>query len=406
MQYKLAYCLLLFTTNLLAICTTDYQNSYNEFTQILNLNLFTNNVISKSYCDILNDTKTTDNLKQKLTTIINNQTNRLNWEGKNRHQVGAMLNQCTPSKNTTALIISFAGTGAYNPRSFNLMAKLIQCKSYQKLTDDQKKSTYAYVINALEKSGSIYTKWSGIEKGPMSMFIKDPDLNKISKNFKYAIFASEEAEVLSDPGNLKNYSPAKILREFRSSTVGSTIGIQNALACSKKFYKRAKELKISPKLIVMSHSSGGRSAVKYLEKVKERSPKFKVSLVLTLDPVKEAHQAAKEVTSQYLSNKADDLNPFTDNKHKKPKVYSRQQKKVLYRTSNAKRWVNFYQNKDSRSGDVGFMTHGIAGSPIYKADQNYFVSDGLDSTKTPHGEITYHQKTLAIIKKEITDLFN
>lgn len=386
-----------------SLCVNDSPKEYLEFSSINQLSLSTSKVIKKSTCDNISGESNIDKLKDEINNIVQNQTNSFDWKNKNRHQVGVMLNQCTPVKTSKALVITFAGTTAYNPRTYSLMSELIKCENYQKLPEWMKKSTYSLVIKSLKSKKSSYTKWSGIEKGPMNLFISDPELNKHAKNFDYTSFASEESEIIADTNKMKSYNPASIIKEFTTSTAGMPRGIKEAYNCTKKYFKAAKELGIKPKLIVMSHSSGGRSAVKYLEQIKNYDKNLEASLVFTIDPVKEAHEAIKEVAGQKASNTVDDYNPFTDNKHKAPKVWSRKQPKSLYKTSNTKRWINLYQNKDKVSGDAGFMKFGIAGSPIHNADANYFINDKLG--KKPHGGITYHEKTLNVLKKEIDALF-
>ena len=392
-----------FSINAFGICLSDQSEGFDSIAALQSLNTSTTKIIKKSTCDNITGDENYDTLKSEIDTIVQNQTNSLSWDGKNRHQVGEMLNQCTPTKTSKALVITFAGTNAYNPRTYNLMAQLIKCDSYQKLPTWMKNSTYSLLLNSLKTKKSSYTKWSGIEKGPMNLFISDKSLNKYTKNFDYASFASEESELIANPDKMKNYNSEKIIKEFQKSSSGIPKGIEAAHKCTKKYFKKAKLLGITPKLIVMSHSSGGRSVVKYLEQVKKYNTSLQASLVLTIDPVKEAHEAIKEVAGQKVSNTVDDYNPFTSNKNKKPKVYSRKQPKSLYKTSNSKRWINFYQTKDNKSGDAGFMKFGIAGSPIHKADQNYFLKDNLG--KKPHGEIASHDKTKEIIKKEIENLF-
>jgi len=386
------------------LCVVDYPKEYINLKIILALNSTTTKVIKKTTCENISGESNEDKLKNEINTFVQNQTNSMKWKDKDRHEVGIMLNQCIPSKSSKALVITFAGTDAYNPRTYSLMAQLIKCKNYQKLPTWLKKKTYTLLLNSLKDKKSSYTKWSGVERGPMNMFINDESLNKHARDFDYASFASEESEIIANPNKMKNYGVSAVLKEFITSTAGIPEGIQAAHACTKKYFKEAKRLGITPKLIVMSHSSGGRSVVKYLEQVKKYDASLEASLVFTIDPVKEAHEAIKEVAGQKISNTVDDYNPFTDNKHKSPKVWSRKQPKSLYKTSNAKRWINFYQSKDNKSGDAGFMKFGIAGSPISKADSNYYIKDDLG--KKPHGNITYHEKTLEVIKEEIETLFN
>lgn len=157
------------------------------------------------------------------------------------------------------------------------------------------------------------------------------------------------------------------------------------------------------KIILMSHSSGGRSVVKFLEKMKAVE-NFKADLVLTIDPVKEAQHAISEVIPQlshrYLEQGAGWILDI-DVPEREAAVWSRKQPKVLYKTSNAKRWINFYQHVDTE-GLKGPVKFGIKGSPVHKADRNIYIESGLGSSA--HGEIGYHSKLKDIVEDEILGL--
>lgn len=395
---------LLISLNLLACMAESFYSDDIVYT----LNQFSNsfnNVIDNQVCKNLADVKSKDEYKKQLQNLVQNQTNEI-WKIKNRHQMGVALNQCEPNKKSKALVISFSGTGAYNPRTHILMANLIQCQNTQDIQGWIRKYSYDYLKKILANKGSAYTKWSGIDKGPLSLFLNVPELNKKAKYFNFANFASEESEAIADPSKITGSSAGSIYREIAQSVSGFPTGVVNALVCTSSYFKKAKELGISPKLIVQSHSSGGRSVVKYLEHLKEYAPSVEADLVMTIDPVKEAHHAIGEVADQYAGKVGTaliDYIPFVDPEpHDKPvNVWSRKQPKSLYKTSNTKRWINFYQNEDKKGIDLP-VKFGIHGSPIHKADKNYFIQNVGNNG---HGAITYDERVMEKMKKEILELF-
>jgi hypothetical protein len=364
-----------------------------------------NNVIDNQVCSNLKDIKTKDDYKKQLRNLVQNQTNEI-WKIKNRHKMGVALNQCEPNKKSKALVISFSGTGAYNPRTHSLMANLIQCQNTENIPSWIRKYTYSYLMEILKNKGSAYTKWSGVDKGPLSLFLNDPELNKEARFFNFANFASEESELIANPEKIDSSSAGELLKDVSLSVSGFPQGVLNALVCTQSYFKKAKELGISPKLIVQSHSSGGRSVVKFLEHLKQYAPKVKADLVMTIDPVKEAHHAIEEVADQFAGKVGTaliDYIPFVNPEpHDKPvNVWSRKQPKSLYKTSNTKKWINFYQNEDSNGIDLP-VKFGIHGSPIHNADKNYFIQ-GLG--KKGHGGICYDERVLEKVKKEVLELF-
>lgn len=362
--------------------------------------------IQNQICENFEGLTTNTELNKEINNLVQNQTNKI-WNIKNRHKMGEALNQCDPERNSNALVITFAGTGSYNPRAHSLMAKLIKCEKFQSLPTWMKKAAYGKLLSSLKKKGSAYTKWSCVEKGPLSSFIENESLNNFAKDFDFAAFASEESELIADINNIKNYGIKELSEEVFKSVSGFPTGIFNALGCTISYFKKAQELGIEPKLIVMSHSSGGRASVKYLENLKLFLPNKKADLVLSIDPVKEAQHAIQEVASQYagkVANELLDYIPFVDKDEKKAKtpinVWTRRQPESLYKTSNSNRWINFYENVDTHGLELGF---GIRGSPIHNADSNQFIT-GLGSKA--HGEICYDKKVKDKIEEEVLKLFD
>lgn len=330
---------------------------------------------------------------------------------KDRHSVGEKLNHCEPAKDSTTLVINFMGTGGFEPRVFHIMEKLIKCPGKFSGSDQTLKLSHYLALKEFKKHLGRQAKWSALEAGPMTSMLTDPALNERAKHFDFASFPSEESEVIADPASVSWKKLLQVPKEIKRSYNNQPKGITHALECVKRYYKKAKELNIKPKLVVMSHSSGGRTSVKFMEQLKKvinpltGHKDIKSDLVFSFDPVKEAHHAIEEVASQ-LSGQAGnailDAIPFVDvDPHKPVNVWSRKQPDSLYKTSNTKRWVNVYQMSDTEGLNIT-PKFGIFGSPIDKADRNLFVKDGLD--KSAHGTIAQHQDVLKLFKDEIIAL--
>ena len=336
-------------------------------------------VLSQVNCQSATPIKSRDDLDHVIQTLLANQALQLADTPDDRHKVGEKLNDCSPEKDSQALVINFAGTGAFNPRGFHVMRELLSCYGDQELPENLKKKIFYSIAIQDRKANPESYKWSGIEAGPMNQFFSDPFLKTKGKVLDFAVFASEEAEVYGDQ---KNISLKKIIVGNKTPP-----GIAGAQACVTKYLAEAKKLSIKPKIIVLTHSSGGRSAVKFAERVKAQG--VNLDLVFSMDPVKEAQKAMLEVAGQYATFK------------KNVAVHSRKQPDALYKTSNASRWVNVYQNVDTE-GLKTKMKFGIHGSPVHEADKNVYIKDGMGSAA--HGEIAYSPETTNIFIEEMKTL--
>ena len=354
------------------------------------------------FCASLDGVKDEQTYKTKIKTLIGHQNISLKYK-TNRYQVARALNNCSPSENSKGLVLSFAGTGAFNPRTYDIMAKIIKCYNVRKLPTWLQKKSYDLVIQSLRDKKSNYTKWSTIEKGTMTRMIMSSKLKSKMAQYDFAIYPSEETELLASRSNLTWKNIKNLVKEIKKSKKGLPTGIKNALNCTKIYFNAMAVKGEKPKLILMSHSSGGRSVVKFLEHLKDFSD-IKADLVLTIDPVKEAHHALAEVIPQLSAKYGQDVAEWIldiEIKDKKVAVWSRKQPKSLYKTSNAKRWINFYQQTDTEGLKME-PKFGIYGSPIHNADENMFLSNGLGSSA--HGEIGYHADVKDKIEDELLDL--
>jgi hypothetical protein len=354
---------------------------------LLYLLLTTTASLNAQSCENFSHTKTKDDFIKALSSVVQNQTTKIS-KIKDRHLVGSRLNNCIATENSKGLVVTFAGTASFNPRTYSLMRDLLKCKSYRNLPLWMKENTYFYLRTILKEKKSKFTKWSGIEKGPLSEILKSDDLSEKFKDYDFNVYASEESEVLAGLSDITIKNIGKIYSDIVKSVSGNPTGIKQAYECTKKYFKSARQKNFMPKLIILSHSSGARSIVKFLEKIKVKDYNINADLVISLDPVKEAQHAMGEALDQLLSFK--EIN-----------VWSRKQPKSLYKTSNTKRWINFYQNRD-KNGLNFPVKFGIHGSPIHNADINYYISDGLGDKA--HGQITYQYGVLDLITKELREL--
>jgi hypothetical protein len=361
--------------------------------------------VQDTFCDNFVETQIPNQLMTQIKGLVQSQKNIIGTTS-DANKLGKALNECSPKKSSKALVLSFAGTGAYNPRSYRLMADLIKCRKFQSVPSWLMPSAYPYILKALKSSNSDSVKWSGLERGVLSRLLTSSSLSKHAQNFDFAIFPSEESEIIANPENITLSSLKQVSEEVARSLSGSPIGIVNAVSCAKQYFKEARDLKINPKLIVLSHSSGGRSAVKFLEKIKLSLPEVKSDLTVTIDPVKEAQHAIQEVASQYAGkagNRLLQLLPLmkVESDDMPVNVWSRRQGNSLYKTSNSRRWINFYQNSDKNGLEIS-VKFGIHGSPIKNADSNNYIKELGDKA---HGEICYNEKLLNKVEVEILDLF-
>lgn len=400
-----------FSFNLLASEYACHIPQYDQATQSLASLPSINSMLS---CDVIGQIRTQDKLEQAISYLALEQKSIIyNKKLTNRHQIGEQLRDCSAQKNSKGLIISFEGTGAYDPYTFDIQYKLLKCLDVDQLPPKLRDHIYNKIRKYAKKHvGAAKTKWSGVEAGPIAMLTGDPDLNKIAKQMTIANFPSEESELLADSSGLTIDNIKKIPKDFIRSSAGMPKGMHAAITCTKQYLKEAKKNAVkNPKIIVLSHSSGGRTAVKFNEYLKKiynpltYTVGVDIDLTFTIDPVKEAHHAIQDIVSQHTGNILRDVQrKFDDSvpKNKPLTVWSKKQPKSLYKTSNTKKWVNVYQNVDTKGLKAGII-FGICGSPINNADVNQYIKKGLGSAA--HGEIAYCQKTKDLFKENFSDLF-
>lgn len=275
-------------------------------------------------------------------------------------------------------------------------------------TQDPRFSPASLTDKALAKLRGRGANWSGLASGPLSEIVKDKELNS---NIQWLSFPSEEAEILSDLEALKNPNVPELIRDIRRSRSGTSRGINSALARVREISNQAKAQGKNPRFVILSHSSGGRSAVKFVERLKSRpnpatGEPYKVDLALTIDPVREAHEAVFEAAREVVNkktehgwNKVKTFLGFQPKKVYPPNVGSRRQPESLFHSDGVKEWVNFYQTTDTKGLDIP-IKFGIHGSPIEHAENHHIRDTSADG----HGAIAYHPRVLKRVKDELREL--
>ncbi|MGE3724539.1 MAG: hypothetical protein AB7I41_03255 [Candidatus Sericytochromatia bacterium] len=334
--------------------------------------------------------------------------------GENRHSLNRRLQANTPYNGADLVIIAFEGTGAFHPRCAPVMVAANELLKQQGLTSQPGKcEIHTQLSEAMSKQEGKDMNWSGLAVGPLSTLLEDPQL---APSAQWLSFPSEEFEALSGGGAVQQATLRQILTEAVLSNEGETPGINQALNKLHEIRAQAKAQGKDPQFVIVSHSSGGRSAVKFLEKAKaikdETGQMLRFPLVLTIDPVREAHEAVAEAGLE-LFNKGTEHNvnrvrgwidalPLIEVEQKKvypPLVRHRSQPESLYKPSNTGRFLSFYQRQDTEGLKMD-PTFGIQGSPV-KGAQNQEVHD---VGSAGHGEIAYNPKVVKAFSEELQRL--
>lgn len=325
----------------------------------------------------------------------------------NRHQATRQLNICQPTPQSKALIIAFEGTGAYEPLAGVTFAQLNKCFG-GKIPPSLINSVYPTFEKIYKNRIGKERKWSGLQSGIQSELLSMKDSHTVD----WYSFPSEEVEQLAGLEQLANISIPQLVDDIIDSVESNPKGIQNARGCIKKYLREAKKMGIEPKIILTSHSSGGRSLVKFAEHMKT-DVGVKVDLAFSIDPVIEAHHALEEVVPQkigeparYAKWKAENawrrLRGLPETEYPYSAVWHRDHKSKLYKPSNVLDHQSFYQLEDrlglKLGGDLGRF--GIKGSSMEGANNQRIKVSSVDA----HGPIAYDKKVLEIFRKKVSDL--
>lgn len=324
--------------------------------------------------------------------------------GADRHALRARLTPPRPTPGVRTLVIAFEGTGAFEPRLTPACMEVLRASGGQVEDGDELVSA---VLEGIARIEGRSTKWSALNHGIFPAVLEDPTL--LPGGFDWAAFPSEEAEVLAGMDALTPSNIRGLLADIERSVDARPRATVAAGGFLARYLRRWPAEVPRPRLVVASHSSGGRSAVKFLEYVKPLG--VTADLVFTIDPVREAHEALGELAPQMLGQgtnynlrKVGLLDGALDligvEQPVLPRVWSRPQPESLYKTTNARRWVSLFQRQDTRGMKID-PHHGIQGSPIANADhQEEIRSLGEDG----HGAIGYHERTLELWRAELRAL--
>lgn len=347
---------------------------------------------------------------------------------ENRHTLNQRLQLEDPSRphgpsnpvyydGSDIVVISFEGTGAFEPRRIEIMQAAADNLRAEGLTSDALQGAATQKIEAYTGKSA---NWSGLNVGVHTAILKDPELQAHTQILS---FPSEESELFKgkEVQDSKGASYVmdsikdgqlplgKVISEIKSSIKGETPGIDNALIALRDIQAQAKAQGKNPRFVIVGHSSGGRSMVKFLEKAKSvhgaDGQPVKFDLAISIDPVREAHEAALEGVKE-LINKGTEynrnrvvkglnyINPF-GNPIPEKKVYPatvgyQSQPESLYAPNNVLpgKYLSFYQREDTEGLGMGFGIHGsrVKGA---KNTQIFHNQYGNLLGKQGHGEITY-----------------
>lgn len=301
------------------------------------------------------------------------------------------------------VVIAFEGTGSFQPRRAPVMQAAAEQLHQQGLKPDD--SLYDIASSQLEQREPEIANWSGLGAGPLSALLSDPELNRKTQ---WLSFPSEEVEALAHPNAYKSSSVGDAIGQLIDSYDGNPRGINAAIQALRDIQRQAAQQGKNPQFVVVSHSSGGRSVVKFLEKAKDlhdaSGTQLKFPFVMTIDPVREAHEAVGEAIKEIYINKGTEHNinrvravldylPLIDLPPKKvypPTVRSQSQPESLYKPGNVGQFTSFYQRQDTLGLKMDDFKFGIHGSPVAGAI-NIEVKNVGDAG---HGEITYQPQVL------------
>ena len=332
----------------------------------------------------------------------------------NRRDTIDNVNSCLPSEKSKALIIAFEGTNSYEPLSSIVMSDFNKCFG-GKLKESLRKSIYPTFLNIFKEQTNKNARYSGLQSG----IHKELNFINNGKYVDWFSFPSEETELipklLPPPKNHTKAeveptpAPAKQLiapvkkigkaitqilptikqtaKDINNSINLNPLGVQKARECITKYLKEARRLKISPKLIIVSHSSGSQSLIKFAESMRKESD-VEFDLAFTIDPVEEAHKAGFRI----LGKKFKELGKI-------PIL----QTKPFDKPRNVKKHENFYQQDDRKGlGLPRPLDFGIHGARVKDAN-NYEVQEGKE---TAHGSIPFNDFVIEKWRENLNELLN
>lgn len=328
-------------------------------------------------------------------------------QGLNRQEVGDLLlseGGRVKYDGSKVVLIAFDGTFSHEPRRVPVMQELsrnLQNQGWDTTVEDYRPADI--VGRSITNVTGKPTRWSGLGHGVLQQIVKDPELNQ---NIQILSFPSEELEVLASPSAWKDIMPFELARQVYDTATDHPQNVERALQAVLDIRRQAQEQGLSPKFVILSHSSGGVSAVKLARRLQSQlGEDARIDLVATVDPVKEAHFAAGEAVEELAKEGVDRVRGAvakwaggvpTDGYT--PAVRSTLQPETLQATPNVDEWVNFYQTSDILGVKAGPQM-GIQGSPVSKAENIHFDDEGEGG----HGSIAIDKRVTGRIIQELRE---
>lgn len=99
--------------------------------------------------------------------------------------------------------------------------------------------------------------------------LTEPDL--LPKGFDWASFPCEETEVLAGKDGFTLANLRRFKADVGRSRAARPQGMVDALTFARSYPRAAVSKGVRPRLLVLTHSSGGRTAVKLLEEFSAQS---------------------------------------------------------------------------------------------------------------------------------------
>ncbi len=347
-------------------------------------------------------------------------------KGESRHQTNARIQSEDWTSETGAnpsgvhydgsevVVIAFEGTGAFHPRRAQATQELHHRLREHGIDPKTVSGSAAdYVSSALSDREGSPSGWSGLAVGPMEALAKDPELRDRTQ---WLSFPSEEVEALANVDGWKKHG-SEVVENLWASHNNDTPGVNQAVKAVRDIQEQARAAGLpDPQIVVLSHSSGARSAVRFSEALRQvqdsEGHPTEVDLAFTIDPVREAHEAFGEALGSLTARGTEhNLNRGRKLLSRIPGVSlpeqpvgpalvrSRPQPESLYAPPNVHHFRSFYQTSDRNGLGVG-PRFGIQGSPVAGAENETITGLGEHG----HGTIAYHPKVTGAFLEELHDL--
>lgn len=306
--------------------------------------------------------------------------------GESRHDLNRRLQ--ADYHGAELVVFAFEGTAEYEPRMNVVMQQAAKALRTQGLSTQGSEMTLQYATyKGLSQAMGHNPNWSGLLTGPLESLLQDPELEAKTQWFS---FPSEEYEALSRITTLQAIPLQQIFSLILAAS--HTPGIDQALATLRKVQTQARSQGKAIQMVIVTHSSGIRSALKFIELADQHVP-----LLVSIDPVPEAQLALGEVYRQVQRHMTEqalnqviswlDVLPLTDLPRLQlhpPLLRQGLLPDSLVKPAHVSSLINFYQQQDTQGLRMQ-PQFGIHGSPIAGADNYKIHTVGTRG----HSEISY-----------------